>query len=140
MRRALLLVPLLLLGCGEQRSPSAVEGTSTAESGRPCVAAPAVDTPLPQGFPEPPPSSVLTAVSGSSVSGRVEAPIEAVVAHFTAAFDRAGYVVQREEDEGRAVRLGFFGGSRGDASLDVATLTCPSGSTGFTMTVRTAAG
>ena len=137
MRRLLLPVLLLVAGCGVP--PAVVEGRSSVESGAACVPAPAVATPPPAGLPELPEGTTLTAVGDGTVSGRVPAPVAEVVEHFRAAMDRAGYVVQREEDEGRAVRLGFFG-ARGDATLDVALLTCPVGSTGFTLAVRTTGG
>lgn len=113
------------------------EGESAVESGLPCRPAAPVPGPLPSGVPSPPPGTVLTLASGTTASGRVAAPLDEVVEHFRTAFDRAGYVVQREEDEGRAVRLAFFGAG-GDADLTVATLTCPAGSTGFTVVLRAA--
>ena len=138
MLRALPLLVSLMAGCGSA-PPLVSEGESTVESGAPCRPASPVPDPLPTAFPPAPAGAELTLVEGGTASGRVALPLDDVVAHWKAAFDRAGYVVQREEDEGRAVRLALFG-ARGDATLDVADLTCPSGSTGFTMGVRTAPG
>ena len=135
--RALLVLPLLLAGCTTE--PSVVEGRSSVEPGASCVPAPAVADGPSEGLPALPPGTTVTAAGKGTVSGRVPAPVDDVVEHFRAAMDRAGYVVQREEDEGRAVRLAFFG-ARGDATLDVALLTCPAGSAGFTLTVRTPGG
>lgn len=132
--RLLLGVVLLVPGCAAQPPPSVVQGRSSAEPGVSCAPAPPVDDRLPAGFPVPPPAAVLTAVARGSVTGRVPAALDDVVAHFRSALDRAGWVVQREEDEGRAVLLGFFG-ARGEGTLTVAELTCPAGSTGFTVTV-----
>ena len=133
--RRLLVVPLLVAGCAAQPPPSGAEGRSVAESGRPCVPpSPVVGTP-PAGLPELPPGAVLTALGPDRASARIEGEIDDVVARLKRAFDRAGYVVQREEDEGRSVRLAFFGAA-GDATLTVAQLTCPKGSTGFTVVVR----
>lgn len=123
-------------GCGGS-SPAAVEGTSTQESGAPCQ----VPSPLPSAPPVPaglalPAGSVLTAtgpVAGSaSVTGRVEAPVDEVLAHFRDAVDAAGFVLQRDEDEGRAGELAFFG-ARGNGQVTVSRLTCPRGATGFTV-------
>ena len=135
MLRALPLV-VLLVGCASS-PPLVSEGESAVESGEPCRPASPVPDPLPSAFPSPPAGSDLTLVEAGTASGRVSLPFDDVLAHWKAAFDRAGYVVQREEDEGRAVRLAFFG-ARGDAELVVATLTCPAGSTGFTVVLRAA--
>ena len=135
MRRVLLLVPLLVLGCADERPPSVVEGRSTAESGRPCIPASPVAASPPAGLPELPAGAVLTEAAPGRASGRVTGEIRDVVAELKASFERAGYVVQREEDEGRSFRLAFFGAS-GDATLTVAELTCPPGSTGFSVIVR----
>ena len=136
MLRALPLLVVLLAGCASS-PPLVTEGESAVESGEPCRPASPVATPLPSAFPTPPAGADLTLVEAGTVSGRVAQPFDDVVAHWKAAFDRAGYVLQREEDEGRAVRLAFFG-ARGDAELVVATLTCPAGSTGFTVVLRAA--
>lgn len=135
----LLLLAVLLAGCGGGDRPLVVEGKSTVESGPPCAPASPVDAPAPADLPELPVGSVLTAVGPGTVTGRVEQPLRHVVTELKAAFDRAGYVVQREQDEGRAVQLAFFG-TAGTATLAVAELTCPSGSTGFTLVVRSATG
>ena len=135
MLRALPLV-VLLAGCASS-PPLVTEGESAVESGEPCRPASPVPGPLPSGFPPPPAGSDLTLIEPGTASGRVALPFGDVVAHWKAAFDRAGYVVQRQEDEGRAVRLAFFG-AKGDADLVVATLTCPAGSTGFTVVLRAA--
>lgn len=137
MRRLLVLVALLT-ACGGER-PLVVEGESTVESGLPCSPASPVGEASPESLPSLPPGSVLTLVGPDTATGRVEQRIEDVVAHFRTAFDRAGYVVQREEDEGRSAQLAFFGNA-GTATLTVAELTCPSGSTGFTVVVRSATG
>ena len=129
------LVALLVAGCGSDR-PLVVEGKSTVESGVACVPASPVPAPLPRGFPELPAGAILTAVSADEVSGRVAGDVEDVVAHFRAAVDRAGYVITRDEDEGRSAQLAFFG-TRGDGTATIAALTCPSGSTGFTLRLRT---
>ena len=136
MLRALPLLAVLLAGCGSS-PPLVTEGESAVESGEPCRPASPVPDPLPSAFPSPPAASQLTLVEGGTASGRVALPLDEVVAHWKAVFDRAGYVVQREEDEGRAVRLALFG-ARGDAEVVVATLTCPAGSTGFTVVLRAA--
>jgi hypothetical protein len=136
VRLSLLLLAVLLVGCGDA-PPLVSQGESRRESGLPCMPPSPVPGPLPSGLPAPPTGSLLTLVAPGTASGRVEAPLDDVVAHFKAVFDSAGYVVQREEDEGRAVRLAFFGAG-GDASLTVATQTCPAGTTGFTLAVRRA--
>ena len=137
MRRLLLVLPLLAAGCGEDR-PLVVEGRSIAESSAPCVAASPVADPLPRDFPQPPPGAVLTAVAPVQVTGRVDAEVEQVLAHFQAAVDAAGYIVQREEDEGRSAQLAFFG-ARNEGSIVIAAVGCPRGSTGFTMRLRSPA-
>ena len=139
MRRGLLVLPLLLAGCGGTEVPSVVMGSSSAEPGASCAPAPAVDAELPDGYPLPPAGAELTAVAGGSVTGRVDDPVESAAAHFRAELERLGYVVQREEDEGRAVLIGFFGAAA-EGTVTVAELTCPRGSTGFTVAVRRAAG
>lgn len=122
--------------CGEP-SPTAVEGTSTQEPGVACQA----PEPLTSAPPVPadlalPAGAVLTdtrPLGGSaSVTGRVEAPVAEVLAHFRAAVDAAGFVLQRDEDEGRAGELAFFG-ARGTGQVTVSRLTCPRGATGFTV-------
>lgn len=133
----MLVAALLTTACSAE--PSVVEGRSTAVPGATCVPAAAVADRAPEGFPELPAGTVLTAVSPASVSGRVAARVDDVVRHFTAELDRSGYVVQRAEDEGRAARLAFFG-ARGDATLDVALLTCPAGSSAFTLVLRSPQG
>lgn len=107
MRRLLLALPLLLVGCGGADVPNVVLGSSSAEPGASCAPAPAVQAELPEGYPAPPPGAELTAVSDGSVTGRVSGPVDAATDHFRAELERRGYVVQREEDEGRAVLIGF---------------------------------
>lgn len=137
-RHAVVLVPLLLVGCAPQ-PPSAVDGESRAEPGATCVPSSPVAAPLPAGYPELPAGAELTEVADEQVSGRVVGEVEQVLEHFRSAVDRAGYVVQREEDEGRSAQLGFFGvGGTGTATI--AALTCPSGSTGFTLRVTRSTG
>lgn len=63
------------------------------------------------------------------VTGRAPASVTEVLAHFRAA---PGYVVTRDEDEGRSGELQLFG-STGDVGVTVARLTCPRGQTGFTL-------
>lgn len=132
-----MLLALLLAGCGStdaQLPPASVEGSSTVESGAPCVAASPLDA---ASVPPPPvalpPGSVLTDVTQSGptrlVTGRVEADVDAVLDHFRTA---EGFVVSRDEDEGRAGELQLFGAA-GDVGVTVARLTCPRGSTSFTL-------
>ena len=137
MRRTTAALALLAVtACGDP-SPTAVDGTSTQESGAACRPS----EPLPSLPPVPadlalPPGSVLTDArplgGGTSVTGRVEAPVEQVLAHFRGAVDAAGFVLQRDEDEGRAGELAFFG-ARGSGQVTVGRLTCPRGATGFTV-------
>ena len=86
-----------------------------------------------------PPGSVVTTYGGTAdtvtLTGRVEAPVEQVLTHFRSAVERAGFVLQRDEDEGRSGELGFFG-ARADGTLAIAKLTCPTGTTGFTLRLR----
>ena len=105
--------------------------------GAPCVPpspVPAVPTAvrLPAG-------AVLTDVTVQAgqrlVTGRVALPVEQVLEHFRAA---PGYVVTRDEDEGRAGELLLFGAA-GDVGVTVAELTCPRGATGFTIATSGAA-
>ena len=128
-----MLVALLLAGCAPQ-PPSAVDGESRVEPGVTCAPASPVAAALPSGYPEPPAGAELTEVTDGQVSGRVVGEVEQVLEHFRSAVDRAGYVVQREEDEGRSAQLGFFGVA-GSGTATLAALTCPSGSTGFTLRV-----
>lgn len=139
MRRLLLALPLLLAGCSGADVPSVVLGSSSAEPGASCAPAPAVQAALPEGYPSPPPGAELTAVSDGSVTGRVSGPVDVTADHFRAELERRGYVVQREEDEGRAVLIGFFGAAA-EGTLTIAELICPRGSTGFTVAVRRATG
>jgi hypothetical protein len=109
-----------------------LEGSSRVESGAPCP------TPAPRpGVPAAPvalpPAAVLTDVTEQAgqrlVTGRVAAPVDQVLEHFRSA---PGFVVTRDEDEGRGGRLLLFG-ARGDVAVTVARLTCPRGFTGFTI-------
>lgn len=128
---------LALAGCSAEAPspPASIEGTSVAASGVAC----APPSPLPAPPPDVPlalpPGAVLTdttLLGGQRlVSGRVEDSVAAVLGHFRAA---PGYVVQRDEDEGRSGELVLFGAT-GDVSVTVARLTCPQGSTGFTIAV-----
>lgn len=125
-----------MAGCGttEQPPPVSVEGSSTVESGTPCVAASPLD---PASVPPPlvalPPGAVLTDVTQAGrehlVTGRVEGSVEQVLEHFRTA---PGFVVSRDEDEGRSGELKLFG-SVGDVGVTVARLTCPRGWTSFTI-------
>jgi len=114
--------------------PSSTEGVSTAVSGVPCL--PPSPLAAPPDPPPPvvlPPGTVLTDVTVQAgqrlVTGRVEGSVQDVLAHFRA---DPSNVVTRDEDEGRSGRLQLFG-VRGDVSVTVAELTCPSGLTGFTL-------
>lgn len=135
LRRALLL--LALVGCsapGEPPPPpAAVDGVSTLESGVPCVPPSILSEPVGVLPVEPPPGAVLTDVAQQGgqrlITGRVVGSVEDVLEHFRSA---PGYVVSRDEDEGRSGRLQLFG-ARGDVAVTVALLTCPRGSTGFTI-------
>ena len=114
--------------------PDAVEGTSTVESGSPCVApSPLADSAVPESPVLLPTGAVLTDVTEAAgqqlITGRVDLPVAAVLEHFRAA---PGFVVSRDEDEGRGGRLQLFGVS-GDVGVTVARLTCPRGVTGFTV-------
>lgn len=134
---AVLVLVAALTGCGDEPSPAAVEGTSVVESGPPCPVPSALPSapPVPAGLPLPAGSEVTaygTAAGTPALTGRVDAPVEQVLAHFRAAVEQAGFVVQRDEDEGRAGELGFFG-ARGDGTVTVSRLTCPRGVTGFTV-------
>ena len=139
VRRALLL--LALTGCTAQGEPpappAAVDGVSTVESGVPCAPPSVLSEPVGVLPVEPPPGAVLTDVAEQAgqrlVTGRVAASVDDVLEHFRAA---PGYVVSRDEDEGRSGKLQLFG-ARGDVTVTVALLTCPRGSTGFTLATVT---
>lgn len=73
------------------------------------------------------------------LTGRAPVPVTDVLAHFRTAAEQSGYVVSRDEDEGRAGELGFFG-TAGDGTVVVSRLACPRGETGFTLSVREAGG
>lgn len=96
--------------------------------------APSLD---PASVPPPPvdlpPGAVLTDVTQAGqerlVTGRVAAGVDEVLEHFRGA---AGFVVTRDEDEGRAGELRLFGAA-GEIGVTVARLTCPRGQTGFTL-------
>lgn len=144
-----LVAALAAAACsGEPAAPpvrdgsSVQEGTSTVESGAPCVPAPETTAALPATYPPRlplPPGSLLTAVERLGgvdlVSGRVDAGAEAVLDHFRTAAEPAGFAVVRDEDEGRAGKLQLFGST---ATLDVtvAQLTCPRGASSFTVQVQ----
>jgi hypothetical protein len=120
------------------------EGTSTVESGRPCTPAPASDGALPPGYPPRlalPPGAVVTDISRQAgldlVTGRVDAPVDAVLTHFRESAEPAGFVVTRDEDEGQAGRLQLFGATS-EIGVTVARLGCPRGATGFTVQVPAA--
>ena len=115
------------------------DGSSVAEPRPSCTPAPAVDRDLPADFPaglDLPARTVLTGVDRSAgstvVSGRVRAPVEDVLAHFREAVAGAGLVVQRDESEGRSGELLFFGAET-EGGVAVAKLSCPAGSTSFTV-------
>lgn len=142
---ALAAVLALVTGCtddAEPPSPRVQDGVSVVESGRPCEPQPAVPGPLPEAYPQAlvlPAGSLVTDVREQAgaqlVTGRVEGDASAVLEHFRAAAEPAGFAVIRDEDEGRAGRLQLFGvGS--EVGVTVAQLTCPAGSTGFTLSVR----
>lgn len=109
-----------------------MEGSSTVESSRPCVAAPplAPVPPVPVALPAGALVTDVTEAAGQRlVTGRVEATVEQVLAHFRSV---PGFVVTRDEDEGRAGELQLFG-STGDVGVTVARSTCPRGETRFTL-------
>lgn len=123
----------------EASAPAAVlEGTSTAESGAPCVPPTPLPGPAATTGLSLPPGAVLTASEQAGaqvlVSGRVREPVRTVLQHFRDAAARGGYVVQRDEDEGRSGMLTLFG-ARGTASVVIAALTCPRGQAGFTVRI-----
>lgn len=134
----MLLALLATTGCAadEPPPPVSVEGESTQVPGVACVPVPPLTAP-----PTPPPpvvlpaGAVLTDVTVQQgqrlVTGQLEAPVEEVLEHFR---NDPGYVVTRDEDEGRAGRLQLFG-ARGEVGITVAVLTCPRGLTGFTISV-----
>ena len=138
---------LLVTGCSAPAAPpapSTVEGESSVAPGRPCAPATALPSvpPLPQDVALPA-GAVVTAYEGTadvvSVTGRTDLRVDEVLDHFRTALQRAGFVLQRDEDEGRAGQLGFFG-ARADGSVTVARLTCPRGATGFTLRATSAGG
>lgn len=134
----MVLALLATAGCAadEPQPPVSVEGVSTQVPGLPCVPVPPLTAPP---TPPPPvvlpPGTVLTDVTVQSgqrlVTGQVDAPVEEVLAHFRS---DPGYVVTRDEDEGRTGRLQLFG-ARGEVGILAAVLTCPRGLTGFTISV-----
>ena len=133
--RLALLALVLVAGCSShQQQPSSVEGSSTAQSGAPCAAPSPLDA---ASVPAPPvdlpPGSVLTDVRQVGdqrlVTGRVSATVDQVLEHFRTA---EGFVVSRDEDEGRSGELQLFGAA-GTVGVTVARLTCPRGQTGFTV-------
>lgn len=135
--RLLLAAALLLTACAAEEQPPppvSVEGESLLASGVPCVAPPPLAAP-PEAPPPVvlPPGTVLTDVTEQAgqrlVTGQVTATVDEVLAHFRA---DPGYVVTRDEDEGRSGRLQLFG-ARGEVGVVVARLTCPAGLTGFTI-------
>lgn len=132
------LAVLLLTACGSPdrapAPPSSVEGTSTVEPGAPCVAPSPLDAASVPPPPVPlPPGAVLTDVTQAGplrlVTGRVEATVDEVLDHFRGA---PGFVVSRDEDEGRSGELQLFGAT-GDVTVLVARSTCPRGATRFTV-------
>ena len=133
---------LTVAGCSDERAeplpPASVEGSSSAVSGAPCVPTPALTAAVPPPPVALPAGAVLTDVRQAGaqrlVSGRVEATVDEVLAHFRSA---PGFVVSRDEDEGRAGELQLFGAA-GDVGVTVARLTCPRGATSFTVAVTQA--
>lgn len=63
------------------------------------------------------------------VTGRAPATVGQVLEHFRSS---EGFVVSRDEDEGRSGELQLFGAA-GTVGVTVARLTCPRGQTGFTV-------
>lgn len=129
---------LLLTACAGQQEdpppPSSVEGSSLLASSAPCAAPSPLDAAaVPPGPVALPPGTVLTDVTQAGdlrlVTGRAPLTVDEVLAHFRTA---EGFVVTRDEDEGRGGELQLFGTS-GDVTVTVARLTCPQGSTGFTV-------
>jgi hypothetical protein len=149
--RAPLLVALALgaaAGCSQDADapapPRVQDGISVVESGNPCVPEPAVAGPLPAEYPTAlafPEGAVVTYVEtrpGTQIlSGRVDGDAAGVLEHFRTVAEPAGFAVVRDEDEGRAGRLQLFGATS-EVAITVAKLTCPAGSAGFTVSVRTA--
>lgn len=131
-----------LAGCSSAPAPppASVEGTSIAASGRPCEPpGPLPSSPaLPAGL-DLPPGSIVTAGAAEGgqtvLTGRVGSSVEDVLDHFRTAIDRAAFVLQRDEDEGRSGVLEFFSAS-GEGSVVIARQTCPRGEVGFTVRVR----
>ena len=132
----LLLPVLLLTACAGP--PTVQDGASTRE-GPTCTPAPAVSGTPPALVPPLPAGAVLTEVGSDVVSARVERPLDAVVAELRASLEGDGWVVTREEDEQRAVRLGFFG-VRGSGTASLAALSCPPASTALSVRVVQVAG
>lgn len=138
--RVLLPAALLLLtACSADPAPTTVvEGRSTQVPGRACAPPSPLPSPPPQAVPLPPGAAVTAYASrdGQSVlTGRTADSVDEVLAHFRTTLEREGYVLSRDEDEGRAGELGFFG-ARADGTVTVARLTCPRGQTGFTLRLR----
>lgn len=122
----------------------AQDGVSVEESGRPCLPQPAVTEPRPPDYPTAlalPAGTVVTYVEEqpdtSIITGRAPGRAVDVLEHFRSTAEPAGFAVIRDEDEGRAGRLQLFGATT-EVEISVATLTCPSGSAGFTVSVRPA--
>lgn len=115
-----------------------LDGTSVTGSSAPCEPAPALDgeqPPVPLALPAGSVVTDVTEIAGQRlVTGRVSAEVSDVLEHFRLAAEPAGFVVQRDEDEGRAGELLLFG-VRGDVGITVARLACPRGDTGFTVAV-----
>ncbi len=94
--------------------------------------------PTPQDLALPAGSEVIAYTGSASevlLTGRTSASVDQVLTHFRTALQRAGFVLQRDEDEGRSGELLFFG-ARAEGSVTIARLTCPRDDTGFTVRVR----
>lgn len=125
---------------------SVQEGTSTVESGAPCVPTPVTAAPLPAAFPQR-----LALPAGSEQIGverrgevdlltwRVPGSAAQVLTHFRDAAEPAGFAVVRDEDEGRTGKLQLFGASS-TIDITVASLTCPRGSAAFTLQLPSPSG
>lgn len=107
-----------------------------------CTPAPAVAPGLPAGFPLQvalPAGAVVTMVGQvggvPTVTGRVDADVPAVLAHFRTALPATGAFIGRDEDEGRGGVLTFLGG-RVEGTVTVARQRCPEGTTAFSVAAQ----
>lgn len=127
--------------CSSERPTSAETGRSIVESAAPCPT-PSWLGGLPASFPaqlalprEAQLTSLLERGGYTLATGHAPGSVPAVLAHFREAVAGAGYVVEREEDEGRGAQLAFFGATA-EGSVTIARSRCPPGATAFTVTAR----